>query len=174
MGSKDNEAKYYISKKKIKLYPIIFKWEGEAEKVYLTGSFCDWINFYEMEKIKTKKKFYFTLFLQKGIYQFKYKVDSLWKCNSNYPTCYDENGNMNNYIEVSEKKLEEIASDFSTSSISDYNEEEHSENSLYEFSNIFNKREDNINLNKDDVNNKNNYINNNLSYHETQKKKKDI
>ena len=66
MGSKDNEAKYYISKKKIKLYPIIFKWEGEAEKVYITGSFCDWINFYEMEKIKTKKKFYFTLFLQKG------------------------------------------------------------------------------------------------------------
>ena len=80
---------------------------------------------------------------------------------------------MNNYIEVPEKKLEEMASDFSTSSISDYNDE-HSENSLYEFSNIFNKSKDNISLNKDDVNNKNNYINNNLSYHEIQKKKKDI
>ena len=164
MGSKDNEAKYFLSKKKIKLYPIVFKWEGEAEKVYLTGSFCDWINFYEMEKNKTKKKFYFTLFLQKGTYQYKFKVDSLWKCNSNYPTCYDENGNMNNYIEVPEKKLEEIASDFSTSSISDY-DEEHSEKSLYEFSNIFNKSEDNINLNKEDVNNKNSNINNNLNYH---------
>ena len=164
MGSKDNEAKYFLSKKKIKLYPIVFKWEGEAEKVYLTGSFCDWINFYEMKKNKTKKKFYFTLFLQKGTYQYKFKVDSLWKCNSNYPTCYDENGNMNNYIEVPEKKLEEIASDFSTSSISDY-DEEHSEKSLYEFSNIFNKSEDNINLNKEDVNNKNGNINNNLNYH---------
>ena len=164
MGSKDNEAKYFLSKKKIKLYPIVFKWEGEAEKVYLTGSFCDWINFYEMSKNKTKKKFYFTLFLQKGTYQYKFKVDSLWKCNSNYPTCYDENGNMNNYIEVPEKKLEEIASDFSTSSISDY-DEEHSEKSLYEFSNIFNKSEDNINLNKEDVNNKNSNINNNLNYH---------
>lgn len=112
MGSKDNEAKYYISKKKIKLYPIIFKWEGEAEKVYITGSFCDWINFYEMEKIKTKKKFYFTLFLQKGIYQFKYKVDSLWKCNNNYPTCYDENGNMNNYIEVPEKNWKKLQAIF--------------------------------------------------------------
>ena len=164
MGSKDNEAKYFLPKKKIKLYPIVFKWEGEAEKVYLTGSFCDWINFYEMSKNKTKKKFYFTLFLQKGTYQYKFKVDSLWKCNSNYPTCYDENGNMNNYIEVPEKKLEEIASDFSTSSISDY-DEEHSEKSLYEFSNIFNKSEDNINLNKEDVNNKNSNINNNLNYH---------
>jgi len=164
MGSKDNEAKYFLSKKKIKLYPIVFKWEGEAEKVYLTGSFCDWINFYEMEKKKTKTKFYFTLFLQKGTYQYKFKVDSLWKCNSNYPTCYDENGNMNNYIEVPEKKSEEIASDFSTSSISDY-DEEHSEKSLYEFSNIFNKSEDNINLNKEDVNNKNSNINNNLNYH---------
>ena len=71
---------------------------------------------------------------------------------------------MNNYIEVPEKKLEEIASDFSTSSISDY-DEEHSEKSLYEFSNIFNKSEDNINLNKEDVNNKNGNINNNLNYH---------
>ena len=170
MGSKDNEAKNFLSKKKIKLYPIVFKWEGEAEKVYLTGSFCDWINFYEMKKNKTKKKFYFTLFLHKGTYQYKFKVDSLWKCNSNYPTCYDENGNMNNYIEVPEKKLEEIASDFSTSSISDY-VEEHSEKSLYEFSNIFNKSEDNINLNKEDVNNKNSNINNNLSYHEKLLKK---
>ena len=30
---------------------------------------------------------------------------------------------------------------------------------------IFNKSEDNINLNKEDVNNKNSNINNNLNYH---------
>ena len=162
MVSKNNEKKKYISDDNKKLYSILFQWEGEAEKVYLTGSFCNWINFYEMQKIKNK--FFFTLFLQKGTYQYKFKVDSVWKCNDNYPTCSDQHGNINNYIEVTNRKLEEMTSDFSTSSISDY-QEDNSENSLYEFSNIFNKSEDNINikLNKDDVNNNKESIRNNLS-----------
>ena len=67
MGSKDNEAKYFLPKKKIKLYPIVFKWEGEAEKVYLTGSFCDWINFYEMKKNKIKKNFISLFFFKKEL-----------------------------------------------------------------------------------------------------------
>ena len=50
MVSKNNEKKKYISDDNKKLYSILFQWEGEAEKVYLTGSFCNWINFYEMEK----------------------------------------------------------------------------------------------------------------------------
>ena len=144
MVSKNNEKKNYISDKKNRLYSILFQWEGEAEKVYLTGSFCNWINFYEMEKIKNK--FYFNLFLPKGVYQYKFKVDSDWKCNNNYPTCSDPDGNINNYINVKEKRSKDISSDFSTSSISDYNEE-NSENTLYEFSDIFNKTEDKLKQN---------------------------
>ena len=145
MVSKNNEKKNYISDKKYRLYSILFQWEGEAEKVYLTGSFCNWINFYEMEKIKNK--FYFTLFLPKGVYQYKFKVDSDWKCNNNFPTCSDPDGNINNYINVADKKLKDISSDFSTSSISDYNEEENSEITLFEFSDIFNKNEDELKIN---------------------------
>ena len=145
MVSKNNEKKNYISDKKYRLYSILFQWEGEAEKVYLTGSFCNWINFYEMEKIKNK--FYFTLFLPKGVYQYKFKVDSDWKCNNNFPTCSDPDGNINNYINVTDKKLKDISSDFSTSSISDYNEEENSEITLFEFSDIFNKNEDELKIN---------------------------
>ena len=144
MVSKNNEKKNYISDKKNRLYSILFQWEGEAEKVYLTGSFCNWINFYEMEKIKNK--FYFNLFLTKGVYQYKFKVDSDWKCNNNFPTCSDPDGNINNYINVAEKKMKEMSSDFSTSSISDYNEE-NSENTLYEFSYIFNETEDKLEKN---------------------------
>ena len=161
MEPKNNEARNYYPASNKKLYPTIFKWEGEAEKVYITGSFCDWINFYEMQKNKTK--FFFVLFLKKGIYQYKFKVDSIWKCNDNYPTCSDEKGNINNFIEVTEKKGEEITSDFSTSNISDCNED-NSLKSLYEFSNILNKNEEDIiisrlnnagvnNGDKDDINN---------------------
>ena len=142
MGSKSNETKNYPLNKRKKLYPIIFKWEGEAEKVYLTGSFCDWITFYEMEK--NENEFFFTLFLEKGIYQYKFKVDSIWKCNNNFPTCNDKNGNVNNYINVIEKKIEEITTDFSTSSISDNKEDICLYNSFEELSKIFNKTEEKI------------------------------
>ena len=138
MVSKTNEKNNFK-----KLYPIIFQYEGDAQKVYLTGSFCDWVNFYEMEKINNK--FIFTLFLQKGIYQYKFKVDSIWKCNSNLPTCSDKNGNINNYINVTGQKMEEINSDFSTSSISDINDNNNScDNSFEDFNCILNKDEDKI------------------------------
>ena len=47
---------------------------------------------------------------------------------------------------MAEKRLKDISSDFSTSSISDYNEE-NSENTLYEFSHIFNETEDKLKQN---------------------------
>ena len=109
-----------ISNKNKKLYPIIFKWEECANKVYLTGSFCEWITFYEMEKLNNNN-FIFILFLEKGIYQFKFIVDNKWKCNSNLPTCNDKNGNINNFININENKFEEITTDFSTSTITENN-----------------------------------------------------
>lgn len=151
----------YNNENKIKkLYPIVFQWEGEGDNVYLTGSFCDWLQFYEMEK--KENKFYFTLFLQKGTYQYKYKVDSDWKCNLNYPICNDKNGNINNIITVNEKKQEEIATDFSTISISGNNKGDgnFSDNSLLDFSNMIKIKKNNyINFfeEKKDINNHMNY-----------------
>ena len=152
MDSKDNEITNNFSNKSKRLYPITFQWEGKAEKVYLTGSFCDWIKFYEMEK--EENKFFFTLFLQKGIYQYKFKIDSNWKFNSNFPTCSDKNGNINNYINVTDKKMEEITTDLSTSSISNNVDNNNSyDDSLYDFSNIFKKDKDK--KNKEDIYNNN-------------------
>ena len=132
MDSKDNEITNNFSNKSKRLYPITFQWEGKAEKVYLTGSFCDWIKFYEMEK--EENKFFFTLFLQKGTYQYKFKIDSNWKFNSNFPTCSDKNGNINNYINVTDKKMAY-------------------DDSLDDFSNIFKKDKDK--KNKEDIYNNN-------------------
>ena len=98
----------------------IFQWDGDGKNVYLTGSFCDWHQFFEMEKYedpknKNNNKFFLTLFLPKGAYQYKFKIDDQWKCNSNFPTCSDKNGNINNIIDLTKQKKDEVTTDFTTS-----------------------------------------------------------
>ena len=108
-----------IRNEKPRRFSTIFRWDGEAVRVYLTGSFCDWHQFFQMEKSqKQNDKFYLTLFLPKGVYQYKFKIDDKWKYNSNFPTCSDKNGNINNVIDLTEEKKDnEDNTDFSTSFI---------------------------------------------------------
>jgi hypothetical protein len=108
-----------IRKEKKRRFSTIFRWNGEAVRVYLTGSFCNWHQFFQMEKSqKQNDKFYLTLFLPKGVYQYKFKIDDKWKYNSNFPTCSDKNGNINNVIDLTEEKKDnEDNTDFSTSFI---------------------------------------------------------
>ena len=108
-----------IRKEKQRRFSTIFRWDGEAVRVYLTGSFCNWHQFFQMEKSqKQNDKFYLTLFLPKGVYQYKFKIDDKWKYNSNFPTCSDKNGNINNVIDLTEEKKDnEDNTDFSTSFI---------------------------------------------------------
>ena len=101
-------------------FATVFQWDGDGKNVYLTGSFCDWHQFFEMEKCEDphnekNNKFFLTLFLPKGIYQYKFKIDDQWKCNSNFPTCSDKNGNINNIIDLTRQKKEEVTTDFTTS-----------------------------------------------------------
>jgi hypothetical protein len=108
-----------IKNEKTRRFSTIFRWDGEAVRVYLTGSFCNWHQFFQMEKSqKQNDKFYLTLFLPKGVYQYKFKIDDKWKYNSNFPTCSDKNGNINNVIDLTEEKKDnEDNTDFSTSFI---------------------------------------------------------
>ena len=98
-----------FKKKKPTRFATIFQWDGDGKNVYLTGSFCDWHQFFEMEKCSDPQnekniKFFLTLFLPKGAYQYKFKIDNQWKCNSNFPTCSDKNGNINNIIDLTKQK----------------------------------------------------------------------
>ena len=106
--------------KQPKRFATVFQWDGDGKNVYLTGSFCDWNQFFEMEKQEDpdnnkNNKFILTLFLPKGAYQYKFKIDDQWKCNSNFPTCSDKNGNINNIIDLTKKKKEEVTTDFTSS-----------------------------------------------------------
>lgn len=109
-----------FKKKKPTRFATIFQWDGDGKNVYLTGSFCDWNQFFEMKKYKDPQnekntKFFLTLFLPKGSYQYKFKIDDQWKCNSNLPTCSDKKGNINNIIDLTKQKKEEVTTDFTTS-----------------------------------------------------------
>lgn len=90
--------------------PVTFEWESGGNSVYLSGNFCNWSQYFLMEKNKNGK-FTLTLLLNKGIIQYKFKVDNEWKCNEKYPII-DDNGNKNNFIdttnwEISAEKSEE-------------------------------------------------------------------
>ena len=88
-----------IEQKKNTRFPTLFEWDNKGINVFITGSFCDWQQFFLMEK-DSKGKFFLTLFLPKGIHQYKFKVDDEWKINDKYPKCQDNKGNINNFIDT--------------------------------------------------------------------------
>ena len=82
----------------------IFEWDGGGEEVYITGSFCDWKDFYKMTK-NNKGIFKMTLSLPRGFHQYKFKVDHNWVYSKNLPK-YEDNGNVNNFIDTTDYSKE--------------------------------------------------------------------
>lgn len=149
----ENKENNDFTKKKQKRFATVFQWDGDGKNVYLTGSFCDWHQFFEMEKCEDPEnnknnKFLLTLFLPKGEYQYKFKIDEQWKCNSNFPTCSDKNGNINNIIDLTKKLKEEVTTDFTTSYVTTGGGEQIlDETNLLNLSRIFKNDNDNDNEN---------------------------
>ena len=92
--SKCNEN--HIKNKKI---PTMFEWSFKGTSVYLTGSFCDWKEFFLMKKDESGI-YRIILELNRGFHQYKFKIDDEWKYNINFPI-YNDNGFINNYIDTS-------------------------------------------------------------------------
>ena len=122
---KNSELKNSNIDNKTEIFAAVFQWDGNEKNVYLTGSFCNWLQFFEMRKfipnenisIENNNKLYLILFLPKGTYQYKFKINSEWKCNSNFPTCSDKDGNINNVMTIPPNKIEEGTTDCTTSQI---------------------------------------------------------
>ena len=154
---KQNKESNDFQTKKPTRFATVFQWDGGGTNVYLTGSFCDWQQFFEMEKCedpknKNNNKFVITLFLPKGSYQYKFKIDDKWKCNSNFPTCSDKNGNINNIIDLTKLKREEGITDFSTSYVTTGGPEQKFDEMKYsKNSNSIKTIENNYNFNSDNL-----------------------
>ena len=94
--------------------PVSFEWESGGNNVYLTGNFCNWNQFFLMEK-NANGKHSLILNLNKGFIQYKFKVDNEWKYNEKYPTIIDH-GNKNNYIDTSNWEIVAEKSEETTNS----------------------------------------------------------
>lgn len=78
-----------------------FYWKEGGEKVELYGNFHgNWKKGYPMEKNKQNNFFEYIMNLPKAVYEFKFKVDSEWKCSKYYPMKKDQRDILNNYIDL--------------------------------------------------------------------------
>lgn len=107
----DEELNPSLSKKELfseisennALIPTTFEWDNGGNSVYLTGSFCQWKQFFLMKK-DSSKNFVLNLNLPRGIHQYKFKVDGEWKYNPKFPICND-GGNINNYLDTTNLEI---------------------------------------------------------------------
>ena len=93
------------SEKNIKEISTEFYWDEGGNTIYITGSFCDWEEFFLMEE-KSKGVFKKTIMLLPGFYQYKFKVDNNWAYSKKQPKFEDNNGNVNNFIDTTQINLE--------------------------------------------------------------------
>ena len=97
--SEMNSNKKKVKKKENTTVPVTFEWEKEEkETVYLTGSFCNWKQFFIMPK---KDNIYIlTIPLPKALHKFKFRINDIFYTNKKYPIMQEE-GNECNYIDTS-------------------------------------------------------------------------
>jgi hypothetical protein len=79
--------------------PTTFAWKEGGNTVYLTGSFDNWQARILMNKINNE--FVVVLELPKGVYQYKFIVDTIWRFSKMHPNCNDGKGNINNIMDNS-------------------------------------------------------------------------
>ena len=102
-SSKIEEKKIPSEKNERNKSRVTFEWTSGGNSVYLSGSFCNWNQLFLMRK-NPEGKFILKLDINnKGIIQYKFKVDNEWKINQNFPSILDH-GNLNNYFDMN--KLE--------------------------------------------------------------------
>ena len=90
-------------KKKNETQKVTFEWDkDEKDTVYLTGSFCNWKQFFIMPKINNI--YSITLPLPKDIHKFKFRINDIFYTNQKYPII-KEGENDCNYIDTSPKEL---------------------------------------------------------------------
>jgi hypothetical protein len=96
-----HEEKKSHKKKKNELQKITIEWDKEeTEVVYVTGSFCNWKQFFIMPKINNI--YSLTLPLPKALHKFKFRINDVFLINKKYPVM-KEGENDCNFIDTSPK-----------------------------------------------------------------------
>jgi len=77
-----------------------FTWEEGGNEVKLIGSFSNWKDTYEMKKDVKDNVHKISLPLNNEIYNYKFIVDGEWKYAKNQATKEDNDGNINNFLDL--------------------------------------------------------------------------
>jgi 5'-AMP-activated protein kinase regulatory beta subunit len=80
--------------------PTVFKWEHGGKHVYITGTFNNWERQIPMHR--SGNDFTYVHNLKRGKHAFKFIVDDEWRYAPDQPTIADVEGQINNFIDVSE------------------------------------------------------------------------
>jgi hypothetical protein len=86
--------------------PFTFYWKEGGNKVQLTGNFVNWNQYFEMTEYE-KGNFKCEIILPKQEIYFKFIVDNKWVFSNNYEKRDDGHYNINNYIDLTNYKIEE-------------------------------------------------------------------
>jgi 5'-AMP-activated protein kinase regulatory beta subunit len=89
-----------------KTVPTVFVWSHGGQSVQLEGSFDNWTSRHVMQK--SGKDFSLVKLLPPGVYQYKFIVDNQWRHDPNLSCMYDDQGNINNVLEVQEYVAENL------------------------------------------------------------------
>lgn len=83
--------------------PTLIRYEGSAERVFVTGTFTGWQRMYPLDK-DPDDTWTAVLDLPKGTHKLMFVVDDEMKCSSQLPMATDSIGNFVNYLDVTEEK----------------------------------------------------------------------
>lgn len=78
--------------------PVVFRWPGLAETVYVSGSYDGWKQ--KTPLTKSSSDFYTIVEVPLGTHQYKFLVDGQWHCSPKEPKICHESGASNNVITI--------------------------------------------------------------------------
>ncbi|KAM3128313.1 hypothetical protein pb186bvf_019610, partial [Paramecium bursaria] len=87
----------------------VFRWNLGGQRVFIVGTFSGWKQMIQLQKDK-QGEFSVVVPLEKGIHQYKYIVDDIWRYSPNDPQITDQQGNINNIIDTNkyDRHVQEI------------------------------------------------------------------
>ena len=78
--------------------PVVFTWSHGGQKVFLAGSFNEWQSLIPL--VRSGADFSCVQDIPRGAHQYKFIVDDLWRFSQDQPVTQDNEGNVNNIIDI--------------------------------------------------------------------------
>jgi len=110
--------------------PMVFRWEGGGEEVFLTGTFNQWAA--KIPMVRSGNDFVHIHELSQSKHAYKFIVDDEWRFMPDQHTMADKGGNINNFVDLSDFKPKfENLMGLSAELLSSMSSKRHLDESLY-------------------------------------------